>query len=459
MTTGFKTMSDSSGAQVKPALRHGHIATPASRAYFAWQEGRLNAGQLNQREAGKFFPALDRGLFDIVAPTDSTNALPPPDGKIASANQGDGLFLDEPGTHWKKHTVASSEVMKFTWTYTAAHTTRRYNYFITREDWNPNLPLSRAQFESEPFFKVEFTEQPFWSHGSVLRPTGPTTHDVPLPQRNGYHVLLAVWEVADTGNAFYQVIDLDFAGSVTPDNNDPVVPAGLRASATTTNSITMAWNASVTAGVTYRLYRNGNPVFTGSQLSFTDNGLQEDTAYSYSVSAVNAAGQESARSQIVSARTSAVILPGTPPTAPVQLHSMSVTTNSVALMWGSSTGSVSSYIIYRDGNEVARVPASQLSYTDAGLQEATTYRYFVAAENAAGQLSVPSNVLSITTAASNDSGDDADSDYPQWVLGGSYQVGQIVRNLGRNWVALVTHISYSPDWAPGLEDSLWREVI
>ena len=442
----------------KPALRHGHIATPASRACFAWQEGRLDAGQLNQREAGKFFPARDRGLFDVVAPTDSSNALPPPDGKIASANQGDGEFLDEAGTHWKKHSVKASEVMKFTWTYTAAHTTRRYNYFITREDWNPNQPLSRAQFEAEPFFKVEFTEQPFWSHTDVLRPAGPTTHDVQLPQRSGYHVLLAVWEVADTGNAFYQVIDLDFTGSVTP-GGDPVAPAGLRAGAVTTNTISLAWNASVTAGVSYRLYRNGSLVYTGSQLSFTDSDLQKETAYSYTVSAVNAAGRESARSQAVIASTSAPVVPGTPPTAPANLHSMSVTANSVTIMWGPSvsTTGLAGYIIYRDGSEVARVPFSQLSFTDAGLSEATAYSYFVVAEDTSGQLSVPGNVLNIITATSSDEG--GDSDYPQWVLGGSYQAGQIVRNLGRKWAALVTHISYSPDWAPGLEATLWREVI
>ncbi|WP_260334510.1 lytic polysaccharide monooxygenase [Streptomyces beigongshangae] len=33
-----------------------------------------------------------------------------------------------------------------------------------------------------------------------------------LPERRaGHHVLLAVWEVADTGHAFYQVIDLQFS--------------------------------------------------------------------------------------------------------------------------------------------------------------------------------------------------------------------------------------------------------
>lgn len=463
LTSSFKTMT---GTNATPTLRHGHIATPASRAYFAWQEGKLNAGQLNQREAGKFFPATQAGLSDAVAPTDSPNAVPPRDGEIASANQGDGRFLDEPGTHWKKHTVTAGEVMKFTWTYTAPHSTRRYNYFITREDWNPNLPLSRAQFESTPFFKAEFSEQPFWSYGSVLRPTGPTTHEVQLPQRSGYHVLLAVWEVADTGNAFYQVIDLDFIGGGNGGEIIPAIPAGLHATETTTRSVALAWNASSTAGVSYRLYRDNTLIFNGAQLSFVDQGLAENTAYSYTISAVSATGRESARSQAMVVTTKSSAASTTPPTAPVHLHSMGATANSVDLMWGASEGSnaIASYIVYREGDEIARVAASQLSYTDRGLPAETTYRYFVAAVDSQNLLSVPSNVLSVTTLAdsgSDDNGNDDNGDngqYPAWVLGGSYTAGDIVSHRGKNWRCIQTHIAYAVEWAPDLAESLWREV-
>lgn len=439
-----------------PGLRHGHVSTPESRAYFAWQEGRLNSGQLNQREAGKFFPATASGLTDSVAPTDSTNMLPPPDGKIASANQGDGEFLDEPGTHWKKHSVESAELLKVTWYYSAPHATRRWNYFITREGWNPNMPLSRAQFEDKPFYKVELEEQPFWSHAAALNPPNPTEHLVMLPQRSGYHVLLAVWEVANTGNAFYQVIDLDFIGDVSP--TTPVAPGGLRASASTTSSITLKWNAAASAAE-YRLYRNNTLIYSGDQLSFTDSGLPENTTYSYAVSSVNEAEVESAFSQPITASTSSDVNPDTPPTAPTHLHSMGTTTNSVSLMWGasSSSGKLNGYLVYRDGNEIARVNVAQLSYTDTGLQPATAYRYFVVAEDIQGQLSGPSNVLSVTT--DKDEDDSGGGTYPHWILGETYHAGDIVSHNGKNWVSYVTHVAHSPDWAPGLALSLWYELI
>ncbi|WP_416172783.1 lytic polysaccharide monooxygenase [Enterobacter asburiae] len=439
-------------------LRHGHVFSPASRAYIAWQEGKIDQGMLNQRECGKFFPATTSGLTDVVAPSDVTNFLPPPDGKIASANQGNGNFLDEAGTHWQKHSVASAEMLKISWYYSAQHDTRRWNYFITRKDWNPNLPLSRAQFEDQPFYKVELNEQPYWSNHAALNPPQPTVHDVMLPQRSGYHVILAVWEVANTGNAFYHVIDLNFTGDDNGGEVTPVAPAGLRVSSVTSNSATLSWNASATQSSGYRLYRDGSPVAQVSALSFTDNDLSEDSAYHYAVSSINASGKESALSPAIVATTSGTVIPGTPPTAPSHLHSMGTTEKTVKLMWGASTssGTLAGYIVYRDGNEIARTGMAQLNYEDTGLQAETTYRYFVAALDSQEQLSVPSNVIAVTTQA--DEGNGGGNLYPEWKLGAFYPTGDKVSYQGRNWICLQAHTAHVPDWAPGVAETLWAQI-
>ncbi len=460
---GINTMTERSSDIIStsksgPMLRHGHVFSPASRAYIAWQEGKIDEGMLNQRECGKFFPATASGLTDVVAPSDVTNFAPPPDGKIASANQGNGNFLDEAGTHWQKHSVASAEMLKISWYYSAVHDTRRWNYFITREDWNPNLPLSRAQFEDQPFYKVELTEQPYWSHHEALNPPQPTVHDVMLPQRTGYHVILAVWEVANTGNAFYHVIDLDFSGDDNGGEVTPVAPAGLRASSVTTSSATLSWNASVTTASAYRLYRDGNPVGQTTALTITDTGLSENTAYGYAVSTINAAGIESALSQAIVVTTSGTVIPGTPPTAPTHLHSMGTTADTVKLMWGASTssGTLAGYIVYRDGNEIARSGVAQLSYDDTGLKAETAYRYFVAAFDSQGQLSVPSNVLAVTTLADEDNG--GGDLYPEWKLGTFYPTGDKVSYQGKNWICLQAHTAHVPDWAPGVAETLWAQI-
>ena len=36
------------------------------------------------------------------------------------------------------------------WTFTANHVTRNWRYYLTKQDWNPNQPLTRESFESKP---------------------------------------------------------------------------------------------------------------------------------------------------------------------------------------------------------------------------------------------------------------------------------------------------------------------
>ncbi|MEU1628036.1 lytic polysaccharide monooxygenase [Streptomyces sp. NPDC020096] len=51
------------------------------------------------------------------------------------------------------------------------------------------------------FHREQITRQPFWK---CPYPDNPTRHTITLPERQGCHVILAVWEIADTGNAYYQ---------------------------------------------------------------------------------------------------------------------------------------------------------------------------------------------------------------------------------------------------------------
>ncbi len=184
---------------------HGTVQSPASRGHLYLENGAANG-----LEAGKFFPQTQAGLRDPYAPDDVPNVTPPADGKIASAGRPEAAILDETGRDWKKHSVEAGQRLDVTWSFTAPHKTRRFNYFLTRSDWNPHQPLARDQFEPSPFHTVQLAGQPYWA-ADDLTPANPSTHALPLPPRTGHQVLLAVWEVADTGNAFYQVIDLDFS--------------------------------------------------------------------------------------------------------------------------------------------------------------------------------------------------------------------------------------------------------
>lgn len=434
--------------------RHGHVFSPKSRAYLAWQAGDLDEGALNQRESGKFFPQTAGGLLDPYAPADVANFAPPPDGKIASANQLTGAMLDEPGSHWEKHKVRSGEILDVSWNFTANHPTRRWNYFLTREGWDPSKVLARDQFEPEPFYVVQNNQQPYWAHSSEMKPSSPTLHALPLPRRLGYQVLLCIWEVVDTGNSFIQVVDLDF---LPPEGGGdrPDIPTGLSADTVTDKQVVLTWN--VAAGPApisfYRIERNGSTTVDVSAplLTWTDNSVAPETQYNYTISAHDELGNFSSPSRPVQVHT----LPEggeERPTAPQNLHSMGQTQESISLMWGGSTGPapIVNYLIYRDDVEIGRVSANQTTFNDTGLTPDTQYRYRVQARDLNGKLSSPSNILSVKTQGEV-------GEYPAWKLNTFYETNALVSHLGGIWRCLQKHTSYTTDWAPGQDSSevLW----
>lgn len=433
--------------------RHGHVFSPSSRAHFEWLAGRLDEGALNQRESGKFFPLVSGGVRDVFAPDDDANVPPPPDGKIASANQLTGALLDEPGTHWQKHDVRSGDTLDVSWYYSATHATRRWNYFITKVDWVPDEVLSRSQFEAEPFYTVQINLQPHWAHGEAMLPDSPTTHGIPLPNREGYHVCLAVWEVANTSMAFYQVIDLNFVPSE-GGGELPDTPTGLSAIKVTDKQVTLKWNAATgqLPITSYHILRNGSFLVQVDvpQLTFSDNAVVPETRYNYAICAVDDRGSVSVPSRPIQVHT----LPegGVGPTAPTNLHSMGQTSQSVSLMWGASTGSapVVDYLIYRDDIHIKTVSASRTSYEDADLTPNTQYRYAVKARDLNKRLSSFSNVLSVRTQADG-------GEYPAWKLGNTYAKNDLVSHAGQNWVCIQAHTAHVEEWAPGVGDNvLWK---
>eukprot|EP01063_Lacrimia_lanifica_P019697 TRINITY_DN2714_c0_g1_i4.p1 TRINITY_DN2714_c0_g1~~TRINITY_DN2714_c0_g1_i4.p1 ORF type:complete len:732 (+),score=196.32 TRINITY_DN2714_c0_g1_i4:274-2196(+) len=109
----------------------------------------------------------------------------------------------------------SSGVQDFVWTFQTPHSSRDFRYWVTKRGWNPDAPLTRAQFEAEPFCKVEY-------FGRL--PGKKETHSCNVPRRSGYHVILSTWDVADTPNAFYAVVDANFGGVDIPLPPTPPTP-------------------------------------------------------------------------------------------------------------------------------------------------------------------------------------------------------------------------------------------
>ncbi len=122
-------------------------------------------------------------------------------------------------------------------------------------------------------------------------------------------------------------------GSATPlpptDTAAPSVPANLSASAVSSSQINLSWTASTdnTAVAGYRIYQNGSQLTTTSNTSYSDSGLIPNTLYSYTVSAYDAAGNNSSQSTSASATTQTSTLPSPSGTvAPITIKSMTGST-------------------------------------------------------------------------------------------------------------------------------------
>ncbi|MFD4694967.1 chitinase [Streptomyces sp. NPDC058463] len=105
------------------------------------------------------------------------------------------------------------------------------------------------------------------------------------------------------GTPAYYADDLSLVGPGGEPVVVPAAPTGLTAGTATASAVPLSWTAS--AGATgYNVYRGGTKVLSASGTSATVTGLAASTAYSFQVTAVNAAG-ESAKSGAVSATTTA----------------------------------------------------------------------------------------------------------------------------------------------------------
>ncbi|MEU4393309.1 proprotein convertase P-domain-containing protein [Kribbella sp. NPDC023855] len=94
-------------------------------------------------------------------------------------------------------------------------------------------------------------------------------------------------------------------GTPSDDTEAPTTPGNLRATGTTSSSVSLAWDAATdNVGVTgYDVYNGGTLAATVAGTTATVSGLTPDTSYSFTIQAKDAAGNKSAASPAVTART------------------------------------------------------------------------------------------------------------------------------------------------------------
>lgn len=147
-----------------------------------------------------------------------------------------------------------------------------------------------------------------WTQLRTSFTTGPSTTSVTVYTHGWY------------GQAAYLADDVEVVGPDGGGGTDqpgpavPGAPAGLTVGTTTSSSVALSWN-TVSGATGYTVYRDGAKATTTTGTSATVGQLSADTAYQFSVSATNAAG-ESVKSATVSGRTAKSDTPAPAPRPP-----------------------------------------------------------------------------------------------------------------------------------------------
>ncbi|MEU4381628.1 lytic polysaccharide monooxygenase [Micromonospora echinofusca] len=201
-------------AVAAPAQAHGYVSGPPSRQALCAQGRVPDCGQI------KYEPQSVEG----------------PKG-LRSCHAGIDQFavLNDDSRGWPATSVGSS--VTFTWTNTARHATSNWEYFIGG---------TRVAVFS----------------GGGQQPGASVSHTVDLGGYSGRQKVLAVWNIADTANAFYSCVDLQVGGGGNPSPTASPTPPAPSPTPTPTAAPTTppAPGGSWTAG---RAYQVGDRVTYG----------------------------------------------------------------------------------------------------------------------------------------------------------------------------------------------------
>lgn len=174
-----------------------------------------------------------------------------------------------------------------------------YNNNVTPEIFEQHLRTVKqyldqnADFTSKMLTIYAWNE---WSEGAAIEPS----------KKDGYKYLDILQNV-------FGLVSKDGTPSIPEDRVSPSIPTGLKAEAILRSQIDIAWSPSIdNIGVAgYKIHRDGamigrvisvtqNPM---SKITYSDTNIRPSTVYAYTISAFDAAGNQSKSSSVLSIAT------------------------------------------------------------------------------------------------------------------------------------------------------------
>jgi len=174
-------------------------------------------------------------------------------------------------------------------------------------------------------------------------------------------------------------VSLPDEGGGGPDIDPPSIPTGLHTTDINVTTLDLSWNHSDDnrAVTGYRVYSDGALDGSTTTSSYHMTLLTAQTTYDISISAFDAASNESAKTPIISVTT--LEADEQPPSVPTGLAVTGTAGNSVDLVWNDATDNVAvaGYKVFVDGSYHDQT--SDNSFRVSGLNSNTSYVFTVSA--------------------------------------------------------------------------------
>jgi len=231
------------------------------------------------------------------------------------------------------------------------------------------------------------------------------------------------------------------------DVTPPSAPLNLTATALSQTEIDLKWTASTdNKGVAgYKIYNadTNELITTTTATTYKITGAKCGTIYRYFVVSFDAAGNHSNRSNVAEA-TTLQCDPSTDkekPTAPSNLKYSNLNSSgtapdcwSVDLAWNASTDNVgvTGYDIYNAETNKIITSTDKTNFKLSGLNENSTFKYYIKARDAAGNISDTSNTIELKTGSC-----------PKPSPSPSQNIANLVRTGGALWFNILVAILIS----------------
>lgn len=184
------------------------------------------------------------------------------------------------------------------------------------------------------------------------------------------------------------------------DTTAPAAPTGLSATAVDTGQVDLKWNNATDniAVVGYEVSRDGKTIATGVKTAaYSDTNVTANTTYSYTILAVDGAGNKSAASAAASVKTPAVVSTGAPQ-VPTGLQA-TASNQEIKLSWQANNESNikqygvrfrkagGSYWTYLGYSQTTSYDVTKLPPDNTAPLNGTTYEFSIRARNESDQTS------------------------------------------------------------------------